>query len=68
MKRTLPAELRSAINKQSHRAGLLFAELTRLRLMADAETMLAAGKTVPEIAAYLADVEATNQPNRKEEL
>ncbi|MFA7271036.1 MAG: hypothetical protein WC073_17000 [Sterolibacterium sp.] len=55
----LPAELKTAINKQSHRAGLVFAELTRLRLMAEAESLLTDGRTVPEIVVHLADALAT---------
>jgi len=60
----LPAELRTKINKQSHRAGLVYAEFTRLRLMAEAESLLTAGMTVQQIVLRLADMAA----NRRKDL
>ena len=53
MKR-LPAELKTKINKAAHAAGLEHGEQIKRQLLTDAEAMLTAGKTVPEIAAYLA--------------
>lgn len=54
MKKTLPAELRSAINKAAHAAGLKHGEQLKRQLLTDAEAMLSEGKSTAEIAAYLA--------------
>jgi len=62
MTKRLPSEIKSAINKTAHAIGLKHGETIRRQLMADAEAMLTAGKSVPEIVAHLADATA----NRKD--
>ncbi len=62
MTKRLPSELRSAINKAAHAAGLAHAEQVKRELMVKAETALAGGKPAAEVMASMTAIARTALP------